>query len=412
MNRHIVISVLLVLVGCGHKPSEELAPVKPVVEVKIVKAESASVPISLAAPASIFPKEQANITPRVTGVIRELRFRKGDIVAAGALIGMIDNRDLVAQRDEAQAALTDSQANLEKVRRGTNPTELERAKGQVETTRALLNQGQKLYDRRKALFDQGAIPQRDLLVSETELSTAKTNFDVATRSLALLVQQTQGQDIRIAEARVEQAKSRLATVSAQLQFAEIRAPFAGVIVEQFQFAGDLGQPSSPIFTLVDLSVANARAQVPESAVAAVQLGQSCEFRSGEASGDPQRGRVSVVNRAVDAQRRTVEVWCEIARPPGSLRAGAFGSVLFETGTLRDTVLVPVAALQMEEGTRKGIVLVVDSSQVAHRREVETAEVAGDKRAVTSGLKPGEMVIVEGGYEMPDGTQVKVVGTAK
>ncbi|MFN7923376.1 MAG: efflux RND transporter periplasmic adaptor subunit [Bryobacteraceae bacterium] len=406
MKRFLVLLTLAGLVGCGHKAEEEPAPAKPVVEVKTAKAEAATISVSLTAPATIFPKEQANITPRLTGVIRELKNRKGDTVSGGALIGVIDNRDLSAQRDEAQAALTDAQANLEKVRRGTIPTDLERARGQVETTRALLNQAQKIYDRRKALFDQGAIPQRDLLVSETELSTAKTNSEVAIRSLALLEQQSQGQDIRIAEARVEQAKGRLATVTAQLQFSEIHAPFAGVITEQFQYAGDLGQPSAPIFTLVDLSVATARAQVPEFSVGNVRIGQGCEFQSGEASVAPIAGRVSVVNRSVDAQRRTVEVWCEIAHPPAALRAGAFGNVAFTTGTIRKTVLVPVTALQLEEGTRKGVVLVVDAKQIAHRREVEAGDVNGDKRAVLSGLEAGETVVIEGGYEMPDGTQVK------
>lgn len=398
---------LIMLAACGHKAAEEPEPAKPIVEVKTAKAESASVSVAMTAPATVFPKEQANITPRLTGVIRELKARKGDAVGAGALLGVLENRDLAAQRDEAQAALADAQANLEKIRRGTNPTELERAKGQVDTTRALFNQAQKIFDRRKALFDQGAIPQRDLLVSETELSTAKTNFEVATRALALLQQQTQAQDIRIAEARVEQAKGRLATISAQVQFAEIRAPFSGSITEQFQYAGDLGQPSAPIFTLVDLSVATARAQVPEGSVSAVRIGQHCEFHGGEPSANPINGMVSVINRAVDAQRRTVEVWCEISRPPAALRAGAFGNVVVGTNTLRDTVVVPITALQLEEGTRKGVVLVVDAQQVAHRREVEVGDVVGEKRTILSGLKAGEAIVIEGGYEMPDGTKVKL-----
>jgi HlyD family secretion protein len=411
MKLLFAILCLLALSACSRKDHEEAAPAKPVVEVKTAKAEGASVALRLTAPATIFPKEQANITPRLTGVIRELRARKGDTVSAGALLGMQDNRDLTAQRDEAQAAVADAQANLDKVRRGTNPAELERARGQVETTRALLNQAQKMLDRRKALFDQGAIPQRDLLVSETELSTAKTNFDVATRTLTLLEQQTQGQDVRIAEARVAQAKSRLATVTAQLQFAEIRAPFNGTLTEQFQYAGDLGQPASPIFTLADLSMASARAQVPEGEVSALRIGQRCTFQGGEDVAMNINGSVKVINRAVDAQRRTVEVWCEIAGPPSTLRVGAFGKVLFETSALRDSVLVPITALQLEEGTRKGFVLVVDSQQVAHRREVEVGDVDGDRRTVLTGLKAGETVITEGGYEMPDGTKVKASGSA-
>ncbi|MEZ5355045.1 MAG: efflux RND transporter periplasmic adaptor subunit [Bryobacteraceae bacterium] len=410
MRTFLLVTVCLLMAACSGGSGEEAEAPKPVVEVRTGVAEDATVELTLRAPATIFPREQANITPRLTGVIRELKARKGDTVFSGALLATIDNRDLTAQRAEAQAMLTDAEANLDKVRRGTLPTDLERARGQVDTTRAILNQAQKIYDRRKALFDQGAIPQRDLLVSETDLATAKTNFDVATRSLALLEQQSQGLDIRMAEARVEQARSRLATVTAQFQFSELRAPFSGVITEQFQYAGDLGQPSSPIFTLVDLAVVTARAQVPEADAGRVALRQPCRFSSGESDAAPVPGRVSVVNRAVDPQRRTVEVWCEIARPPASLRAGAFGSVAFQTGRLQHAVLVPVAALQLREGTNRGTALVVDARRIAHRRDVEVGEVTGDKRVVLSGLQAGETIVVEGGYELPDESTVSIQGS--
>ena len=49
---------------------------------------------------------------------------------------------------------------------------------------------------------------------------------------------------------------------------------------------------------------------------------------------------------------------------------------------------------------------VDGAQVAHRREVEVGDLVGDKRVVLSGLKPGETVVTEGGYELPDGMQIK------
>lgn len=404
MKRILTISCLA-FIGCGgHKEEEPVKP-KAVVAVKTARAELSSVQLTLQAPATIFPREQANITPRMTAVIRELKVRKGDSVAAGALLAVLENRDLASQRDEAQAMLADAQATLEKISKGTIPADVERARGAVATSAATMNQAKKIYDRRKALFDQGAIPERELLVSETDFSTARTNFEVAKKSLDLLEQQSRGQDIKIAEARVEQAKSRLATMSAQLQYAEIHAPFSGVITEQTQYGGDLGQPSSPIFTIADLSVVTARAQVPEGEASRATIGQACAFRSGEGEGVEVGGRISVVNRAVDAQRRTVEVWCEIARPPQSLRAGSFGSVTIKTGGAHDALMVPIAALMLDEGTNKGHVMVMDEKSIAHKRDVQVGETQGDRRIITSGLKSGEVVITEGGYELPDNTEV-------
>jgi membrane fusion protein (multidrug efflux system) len=66
----------------------------------------------------------------------------------------------------------------------------------------------------------------------------------------------------------------------------------------------------------------------------------------------------------------------------------------------------LSALQLEEGTRKGIALVVDSQGAARRREVEVGDAQGEKRVVLTGLKAGETVVIEGGYELPDGTPVR------
>ena len=395
----------MAVVGCGgHKEEEPVKP-KAIVAVKTAVAETGAVQATLKAPATIFPREQANITPRMTGVIRELKVRKGDNVASGALLAVLENRDLVSQREEAQAMLADAQATLEKTSRGTIPADVERARGALAIATASMNQAKKIYDRRKALFDQGAIPERELLISETELSTARTNSEVAKKSLDLLEQQSRGQDIKIAEARVEQARSRLATMGAQLQYAELHAPFNGTITEQLQYAGDLGQSSSPIFTIADLAVVTARAQVPEGEAARVGKGQACAFRTGEGEGTEVSGRISVVNRAVDAQRRTVEVWCEIANPPQSLRSGSFGSVTINTARAQNALMVPVAALMLEEGTNKGHVMVIDEKSIAHKRDVQVGETVGGNRIVTSGLKAGETVITEGGYELPDNTEV-------
>src|SRR5262249_5801259 len=148
---------------------------KPVVAVKFVKAEESDEQLSVRAPATIFPREQANIASRITAPILELGARKGDRVTAGQVLAKLDNRDSIAQRKEAAAQVTDAEASLEKMRSGTVPADIDRARGQVTSTQAALNQAQQFYERRKQLFDQGAIPNRDLLVSQTDLATAKVN---------------------------------------------------------------------------------------------------------------------------------------------------------------------------------------------------------------------------------------------
>lgn len=193
-----VVLCIAVLCSCS-KPKEE-TPEKPVVVVKVARAEAADVPRVITAPATVFPREQANVSARITAPIRELRVHKGDNVSAGQVLAVLENRDLTAQHQETQAAVSDAEANLRKTETGTVPADVERARGQVETSRAAFDQAQKNYDRRRNLFTQGAIPQKDLLQSETELATAKANYEVAQKSLDFLQRQSGAGDVAMAKA--------------------------------------------------------------------------------------------------------------------------------------------------------------------------------------------------------------------
>ena len=385
---------------------------EPVVEVKAARTEVADLDVTVHAPAAVFPRQQANIASRVTSPIRELRARKGDSVSAGQVLAVLENRDVRAQQQEALAALEDATAQLQKISTGTLPTDIERARGQLATAEAALNQARKIYDRRAELFKLGAIPARDLLVSQTELANANANYEVARRSLELLETQSREKDIRIAESRVAQARARLAQVEALLQFTELRAPFAGTITEQLLYPGDMAKPETSLFTVMDLAVAVARAQVPEAEAREIRLKQRCDFMPADSKDKKFGGKVSLVNKAVDPARRTVEVWCDLQNPDRWLRAGVFGAVDIVTGTAPKSILVPQSAVQFVEGTRSGAVLVVDGKRVAHKREVETGMISQGKVQIRSGLRAGELVVVEGGYGLPDGTEVRILETDK
>ena len=403
----ILLCAALLFVGCAQK--KEDPPEKPTVAVKVASAEVADLPQVVSASATVFPREQANISPRLAAAIRELKARKGDTVTAGQVLALLENRDILAQQREAQAAVQDAEANLQKTVLGTLPSVVERARGQVETTKAALDQAQKNFERRQSLFQQGAIPQRELLQTQTELATARTNYDVAKKSLDLLQNQSQGRDVAIGKSRVEQAQARLAAVNAGLQFTELRSPFAGTVTEQFQYPGDMAKPDTPVFTVMDLSVVVARAQVPDGQTGAVRTGQACSFVGADASDSGPTGRITVVNRAVDPTRRTIEVWCEIQRPPIALRSGIFGTVRIQTGTIAQAVVIPEAAVQFQEGTRNGVVFVIDDKHTAHKRDVEAGVTLEGKVQIKKGIQAGERVVIEGGYSLPDSAKVQLPG---
>ena len=89
----------------------------------------------------------------------------------------------------------------------------------------------------------------------------------------------------------------------------------------------------------------------------------------------------------------------------------FGTATLFTAKYSDAVLIPKAALIREEGTSDGAVFVVDNKKVAHKREVTVGENVGDQVQIASGLKPGETIVVEGAYGLPDKAQVTAKGSS-
>ncbi|MGB9612343.1 MAG: efflux RND transporter periplasmic adaptor subunit, partial [Bryobacteraceae bacterium] len=184
---------LAALMG-GCRTAEE-QPVKTEFRVRVARAEAGEAVMYVTAPATLFARQEAVVAARVTAPVAELHVRKGDRVSAGQPLARLESRDLEAQRDEARAAVADAEASLAKLEAGTLPGDVERARGQLTSARAALEQAEKFYQRRRRLYEEGAIPQRDLLISQTELEQARAAFQVAQNAYELLLRQTGQRDI-------------------------------------------------------------------------------------------------------------------------------------------------------------------------------------------------------------------------
>ena len=399
----VVIVLLTAGWGCS---SADAPPPTLVVKVRTVLPEIREVQVTVTAPATIRPRQLASVAARITAPILRLEAQKGDRVRKDQMLARLVRSDLEAQRAEAVAQVENAAATLEKMTAGTLPGDLDRAQGQVESSAAALNEAETVYKRRQELFAEGAIPEREVLISRTQYEQAKTAHRVAQRSLDLLQKTSGEQDRIIASSQLEQARARLAYIEAQTGFAEIRSPFAGIITEQFLYAGDMAKPDSPIFTVMDLAVVYAAGQFAAESSRELRAGQPCWFEPSESSGQRSSGRITVVNQAVDPSRQTVEAWCEIDNSDVRLKAGEFGQMAAVTGVHESAVTVPIPAVQFAEGTHHGVVWTVGAGGAAVERKVSTGVTEADRVEIVEGLQPGETVIVEGAVGLSEGDKVE------
>jgi len=175
---------------------------------------------------------------KIGAQIKKMGLLKNRVVKAGEVIATLESRDLLAQREEAQAALVEAEASERSVTTGTIPQTNAQDQKALRDAKANVTATQATYNRRKVLFEQGGISQKDLESSEVALITAQSDLKLAEQTIELRAKSLNPNDRAMAASKVNQAQQHLSTLDAQLSYATVRAPFTGVITDQFQFEGE------------------------------------------------------------------------------------------------------------------------------------------------------------------------------
>jgi cobalt-zinc-cadmium efflux system membrane fusion protein len=257
------------------------------------------------------------------------------------------------------------------------------------------------------LFDQGGISKKDLEASQLDLTKAEDDLRLAERAAALHKETTNPADLATARSKAQQASGRLASLAAQADYATIRAPFDGVITDQFLRQGDFATAGNKLLTIADLSTVIVKAPLSIDAASSVHAGDKASVMPDSMPGVTLEGTVSLVGGAADLQSRAAELWITLPNPDGRLRGNCAARVTIASGNVPNAIVVPSSAVTLDAtNANSGTVLVVDAQSVAHETKVTIGAHTRDKTQITSGLKGGETVVIEGNYGLPDGTKVQ------
>ena len=419
-HRWPIVAVLLVLVGLiiflllpGKKKSAAEGEEALLVSVRVAKAERDSIAAEVTALGTIFARKEATVSSKIAGQIKTMALLKNKPVHEGEVIATLENRDVQSQRAEAASAVEEARTNLRNVTGGTIPQTAAQDEKALRDARANLANARAVYERRLKLYEQGGISKKDLDASELSRTTAENDLRLADATARLHAATMSPNDRRVSEAKLKQAEDRLAALDTQLSYATIRAPFTGVITEQFQFQGEFGSAGGKLFTIGDTSEMIVKAPIADTAAAGLKAGDSAKVLPQDLSGEEVVGIISMVSKASDPQNRTVEIWVNLKNEGGRLRANSAAKVVVATQSATNVIVVPVAAVTLDASTENsGTVMVVDANSVAHETKVTVGIRAKEKMEITSGLKGGETVVIEGNYALPDETKVEIAADEK
>jgi HlyD family secretion protein len=387
--------------GCSKEEKEK----EPVVAVQVTPAEQEAISQTITAEAVVSPLQQAGVAPKITSPIKQWFVQRGAKVKKGQVLAKLEDADLSAAAEASRGDYGQAEATYETTLGAGLPQQTQKAELDAAAAKSAFEAAEKVYNSRKDLFAQGAIPRRDLDSAEVALVQARSQNDQAQKALADFQRLGKQQAVKSAEAQKMSAAGKYHGAEAQLSYTVIRSPLNGVVTDRPLNVGDVAQANQPMLTVMDTSKLIAKGHVPQSDAALLKVGNPAKIII-PGNDEPIGGKVSLVSPALDPGSTTIEVWVEAKKSDPALRPGISVQLEMTAKTVKDAVVVPAAAVfKSAEGA--DYVLVAGSDDKAHQKTVKTGIRTKEDVQIVSGIKSADPIITSGGYGIPDGTAIKV-----
>jgi membrane fusion protein (multidrug efflux system) len=362
-----VVAAALLLAACGRGGPPQGGPGGfPPAPVSLMDVKPVTVPVRFEYVGQTAGSREAEVRARVEGILEKRAYQEGGPVKAGQVLFLIDPKPYAAQAQQAEAALSQAEAQQTQARRN--------------------------LERQKALMVEGMTTRRELDDAQSAVETA-----VAT--------------VKLAQARLTEAKLNLS-------YTTVTAPVAGVASRAQKSEGSLVSPGQesllttvsqldPMYVnfsvseaerlRLDREIAEGRLTLPDPA----KGGQTVRLKLADGSIFPRQGRLAFIDARINPATGAFDARAEIANPDGALRPGQFVRVVVEGSERPNAIALPQRAVL--DGPQGKFVYVAgksaDGKDVALPRPVavgDWVEFNGERLwLIESGLKAGEQVVVEG-----------------
>ncbi|HOU54674.1 MAG TPA: HlyD family efflux transporter periplasmic adaptor subunit [Myxococcota bacterium] len=196
---------------------------------------------------------EIDVASKVPGRVKELKVREGDHVQAGDTLAVIESLEIDAKVRQVSAAIEAAQARLKMARKGARDEEREQAKKALDAAQHQVDLAKKMYDRMKALLDQGSVPQATYDDVAFKYDVARDQLQIAQARYDMVKKGARDEEIEALEALVRQAEGTLDEVRAYEAETDQKAPITGEVTKVMVHAGELAATGYPIVTLVDLT---------------------------------------------------------------------------------------------------------------------------------------------------------------
>jgi membrane fusion protein (multidrug efflux system) len=336
----VLLSTAVYLTGCGRSESkiqsENDRATTEAAKVSVVTIEPTVIRDVIVLPGETEAWQDVRLAADKDGQVEWIGPHEGQEVTKGQLLAKIDASALKAALDHAEASF---------------------------------NLADKIYQRRKLLFEREVIAQEELDKSEAE------------RAFAL---------------------SNLKQVRTEYERGSVRAPIDGIVNQFYVDAGEFVGRGAPIADVVNVNKIKINVNVPELDVRYLQAGQQVMVTIDAFPDRRLPGSIDFVAYKADQATKTFDVRVEIDNTDHTIRPGMVARVAFLRRIIPDAFVAPLSSIVDKGGER---IVFVENAGTAHSRTVTIGVIEGDRIQITSGLEAGDHLIVTGQTEIEEGMRV-------
>ena len=377
-------------------------------------------------PAHIEPFEQTSLFAKASGFIAEVKADIGDRVKKDQVLVELSIPEMEQERvqklaaiEETRAAVGQSEARVvaaqsmidaSVARRDEAVATIAQQDAEVayrQSEHARIVELVKARSVNEALadekFKQLQAAKAGLVAAQASVRSADANIKVER------ARKTQAEaDLSLATAQVKVAEASLRQTEILMDYATIKAPYAGVITRRWANTGDFIRSSAvghnePLFTLVKVDPLRIVADIPENDSSLIRDDQPATLTIDALKGRPFVGRVKRSTGVLDPKTRTLRVEVELDKPDPQLRPGMYGALTITLAERKQAILVPSRCLRFE-GDRAFVLIVAKGK--AEKRTVTIGINDGSRAEILEGLKPDDSVIAESRSPLSPGQPVQ------
>lgn len=402
--------IWIMVFGC----QKSSPPPPQIPEVGIITIHPEKVVLFTQLPARTYPYFIAEIRPQVSGIIKKRLFEEGSDVKAGDTLYEIDPALFETAYNNAEANLNAARKSLDRSRAALEVTlaSLIRQKATVELAR-------KNRERFEELVNEGA-------VSESQRDQAVTEANIAEATLMAIEAQVRSdrEAVAVAEAAVKLAEASLETARINLGYTRITAPISGRIGKSNVTVGALVTAHQPTTLATIQRIDPIYVDATQSSINLLRLKHNIE--AGRVKGRnpnqtqvklfledgtlyPFEGTLKFSDVTVDPTTGSFILRMVFPNPKYTLLPGMYVRVEVQEGVIEQAILVPQQGVSRD---LKGnpIALIVDDQGKVQQRSLTLDREIGDRWLVSSGLSPGDRVIIEGAQKVHPGVPVKIASS--